>query len=94
MSDKTIEALRPAGLKAEEPVWEGKWKNLDFDKDGKSYRNNPVFDYEAEAKEDSDYAYYWIINSPISTGKWNTMDGILTLENYSHTIQIPWKEKD
>lgn len=77
----------------DEPIWKGKWKNLDFARNGKSYRNKPIFNSEIEAKITSDEAYIWVANSPLSLGLWETMDGVLSLENYSHTIQIPWHDK-
>lgn len=83
-----LKTLRPADLKVEEPVWEGKWKNLYFDINGRTFRGTDVFDTE----EDAYLAKIEADNNQNPYG--DTMDGILHDAMISHCIQIPWKEKD
>lgn len=92
----TTKTLRPADLKAEEPVWEGKWKNLYFLKDGRSDFGDLIHISEDEAQK----CVVQMLNENGRYLAWNgsphSIQGIKCVLNslYSHTIQIPWKEKD
>ena len=82
---------KPQQIDYDAPIKSDKWKNLHFSKDGKSYIGHLIFSSEQGAEN------YSIVQ--ISRAKkldlnriWRTMNGSLHCKNWSHTIQIPWKE--
>lgn len=87
-----IKTARPADLKAEEPVWEGCWRNLHFNVDGTSEVCDFIHPNEMAAKSSADA---WG-EKVFKRGRYldNLTNKIRPAFDYSHTIQIPWKERD
>ena len=76
----------PKEIDYDAPIKSDKWKNLYFDKNGKSFRGIKNFICEKEAlnyaKDCLSNNYYWL----------DTIDGKLEVKNARYAIQIPWKE--
>jgi len=72
------------------PIEAKKWKNLWFDKSGNSYFGCVVYASEEEARKVADYVASRLMHHGIliaEDGSWG-----FPSKNYSHTLQIPWKE--
>lgn len=70
------------------PITSEKWKNLCFDKSGKSYLDSDTFSSEKKALDNIVEAvnrFPYVVYSGFDLA-WE-----IDSDDYSHTIQIPWK---
>lgn len=93
-TEEGAEGMRQAGLATiDKPIDDdallksAKWRNLYFDKSGKSYRGNIVFTSINEAVALVKWAEEWCIANP--AGLLVTLDGKLSVCEYSWAMQIP-----
>lgn len=75
-----------------EPIKADKWRNIDFDHNGKSYRCPELFNSKQEAKLYNDEAVLLWQSHAYPNDGWQTLDGILLWRSYSYSIQLPWRE--
>lgn len=76
-------------------AYQGKWKNVGFLKDGSRHPSRLTYDSEGQAKDWGDAACAYLR----SFGRKKLFDcpcgcnRNFTMKEYSHTIQIPFKEE-
>lgn len=77
--------------------YKGKWRNLNFDKNGNTYRGMQTHDSESAALRAHEELIDWLNENPwCSRGNLRvieTLDGEILPWDYSHAIQIPVGEE-
>jgi hypothetical protein len=74
----------------DEPVEADRWKNMVFDKDGRSHIANPIYPTEAAAKQDAEYGMRHIREVDPLTPRVHHDGTRVTAGDISHATQIPW----
>ena len=87
MMGKFKELIR--GAEEVQPVHSEKWRNLTFDKDGKSYLGVRTYPTERAALDRHIEAYDEFLRGEVA--HLNTLGGVISWEDVSYAIQIPVK---